>query len=294
MLLLSFFIFVVFGLISFGFAVANREKHRKKIIITSSISIFFMLVGFISAKYDDGSQRNNYSSGYESNNTKSKSEVKKIENTRNESDKQENKNSEEISEHRDTNLKGRGDPEVQGSRTEPNYKNVIGYVVVDKDDFKMNSQFLLQDFPHEPWLVKASYSKSNSDYTEEKAIQNLEHKTEVVVKDQMLTHKGFGVYVGKLLVERLSDRAKFYINVKNFVTKPYWNYNLVSAAEVGCYIAENLNDGTSVLVVERGKYGNYNGVVGYSWKDNAQKIGNKTYGRFVRQGFKPEQLKIIY
>ena len=190
--------------------------------------------------------------------------------------------------HRDTSLKGRGD-DAKWSK-EPDYMNVIGYVVVDKYDFKFES---MREMPQTPWLIEAGYSKSNSDYTDEIAHQKLEHKTEVVVRSQFFKHLHHDVYEGRLKVERLSDGKEFFINVQNFVTKPYWeDKNLLTAAEVGMYIAEDTRNGTKYLVFQRGTQNNYDGLVVGTWQEK-EKYG-KIYPQLVKKPMKPEFLKIIY
>ena len=237
--------------------------------------VLFVILGVLGSGRN--SSQNNYSK-QKVTEEKTSSEVKKVEQNQNKSDNQENKPSEEISEHRDTSLKGRGDPEIDGSRQEPNYKNVIGYVVVYPSDF--NPDVINAEIPQEPWTVK--------DFYESKI---LEHKTEVVVKSQDLHHQVFDLYKGSLTVERLSNREKFTINVKNFVTKPYWQYgNLINAAQVGSFIAEDLNTGERVLVTG----GNTTDLIGYVWQENVKQLHGKVYNGLVKKNFKPEQLKIIY
>lgn len=66
----------------------------------------------------------------------------------------------------------------------------------------------------------------------------VEHKTEVRVLWQELQHEGWGRYSGMLQVERLDNGKHLYVDVKTFITKPYWTYSdLQEAARVGTYLA---------------------------------------------------------
>ena len=165
---------------------------------------------------------------------------------------------------RPEDLNGRGWSDV--GREEPEYKNISGYVVIDYDDYELAHT---DDFPSSPWYVPI-YEKDKQFYTE---IGTVEHKTEVIVKDQELEHEGHGAYSGYLLVESIETGDSFYIDVGNFLTKPYWTYSPNEAVKVGYYIAElnqvsdyypvsldnekvELEDGTLVLVTGRtGTYG---------------------------------------
>ena len=85
--------------------------------------------------------------------------------------------------------------------------------------------------------------------------ERLEHKTEVVVKGQMLKHEGYGAYSGYFLVEKMSTGEEYYINVNNFVTKPYWSYDdVIEAARTGCFIAEFNQESDFYPVTGNGKY----------------------------------------
>lgn len=128
--------------------------------------------------------------------------------------------------HKD--LKGRGESDV--GRNEPQYVGVIGYIAVSHSDLTT------ADAPYEtPWPVK-TYAPDKQFWNETDT--PLEHKTEVVVKNQMLKHRGYSYYVGYLCVQRRSDGQEFYIDVNNFITKPYWTYSdPIAAAREGDYLA---------------------------------------------------------
>ncbi len=129
------------------------------------------------------------------------------------------------------NLKGRGHSDA--GRQEPNYKNVIGYVVIgSKEEYSLQHT---DSFPETPWVVPI-YDKVEDDFIE---IGFIEHKTKIIVKSQQLKHEGYGAYSGFLLVENIDTSEQFYINVRNFITNPYWTFSdLKEAVSIGDYIAE--------------------------------------------------------
>lgn len=166
---------------------------------------------------------------------------------------------------RDETLRGRGHSD--SGREEPEYENVIGYVVIPYNEYSLTQT---DSFTETPWSVPV-YGKEGNSYAENGAV---EHKTEVVVKSQKLEHEGYGGYSGYLLVERLDNSEQFYINVGNFLTKPYWTYtDLDEAVLAGYFIGEyhgvsgnapvdkgneivELDDGMLVLVIgPTGLYG---------------------------------------
>lgn len=121
-------------------------------------------------------------------------------------------------------LRGRGHSD--GGREEPQYVGVVGYAAVYYNDLDY------REGPHDtPWHIK-TYEKDKQFWNE--ASEGLEHKTKVVVKQQWLEHKGYDNYDGYLEVERLSDGRRFYIDVGNFITEPYWTYgDVMSAIKIG-------------------------------------------------------------
>lgn len=121
-------------------------------------------------------------------------------------------------------LRGRGHSD--SGREEPQYVGVVGYAAVYFGDLDW------RDGPHDtPWHIK-TYERDKQFWHE--TTEGLAHKTEVVVRQQMLEHKGYDNYGGYLEVERLSDGRRFYIDVGNFITDPYWTYgDVMSAIKVG-------------------------------------------------------------
>lgn len=224
-----------------------------------------------------------------------KTEVKKVETQQT---KSENKTPEPVNYE---NLKGRGYSD--SGRTEPQYVGVKGYVVVGySEEYNLTHS---ENSLNGGWIIP-TYQQDKQFWNE--TGQFLNHKAEVTVKKQILQHKGYGGYSGYLLVQRLSDNTEFYINVGNFITKPYWNYNPKKAMLEGLCIAEfnqvsnfypvnnsgekvELPNGIRVLIVSQppgGKVGSSNNISALVWKQ--WKYG---YGE-VNIYFNEQDLKIIY
>ncbi len=123
-----------------------------------------------------------------------------------------------------TVLKGRGNSDI--GRSEPQYENITGYVASYDDE----------EYSIEPnWQIPI-YQKDKQFYEE---CGKIAHKTKVLVLEQELEHSSHGFYKGYLLVKDIDTENTFYINVKNFINTPYWEYtDLYEAALVGEYIAE--------------------------------------------------------
>lgn len=198
---------------------------------------------------------------------------------------------------RNGNLNGRGTSD--NGREEPNYENVIGYVVVgskQQDEIEKTDNFSDLSL----WNIP-TYEKDKQFWNETGV--TIPHKTEVVVVEQFLTHRGWGFYYGYLLVKKLDDDTEYYINVDNFITKPYWTYskNLSEASKIGNYVAVfnqksdfyptdrdgkkvEIPDGQKVLVTGE----EYGKIEAYVWKQ--WRLG---YGG-VTVCFEPDDLEIIY
>lgn len=194
-------------------------------------------------------------------------------------------------------LLGRG--RSDSGRNEPEYKGITGYVALYDHSNIKNSDSCFNT----PWLIP-TYEKDKQFWVESGSV---EHKTEVTVLEQELNHDGWGIYSGYLLVSRIDTGEQFYIDVKNFITRPYWTFdNLEDAADVGYYIAEfnqvsdyypessgdkvELNNQTKVLVTGRSD--------GYNTRDGAVqaivfKEWSEGYGG-VPVDFDPSDLTIIY
>lgn len=212
--------------------------------------------------------------------------------------------SQTVGDHYDESLNGRGLSD--SGRSEPNYLNVIGYVAlsasisrtIEKTDSFQNTEL---------WIVP-TYERDKQFWNEN---GHLAHKTEVVVREQFLEHKGYGSYSGYLRVEKVDDGAEYYIDVKDFVTKPYWKYtdDMRTAALTGTFIAEykqvsdfypvtsdgkkvEIPDGTIVLVTgigtAKGVKQEDNGIEAIVWKEWRNGYGG------VDCFFNPADLTIVY
>lgn len=131
-------------------------------------------------------------------------------------------------------LRGRGLPDE--GRNEPHYDGGTGYIVVSS-----NEEFIIkkkEEFQNTSYWVVPTY-RIDKQFMVETNVK-LPHKTKVVVKEQKLHHMGYGAYTGFLRVELPENGKQYYINVKNFVTRPYWTYtdNVLLAAQTGAFIAK--------------------------------------------------------
>ncbi|MBQ9479030.1 MAG: hypothetical protein IJU71_05680 [Selenomonadaceae bacterium] len=112
-------------------------------------------------------------------------------------------------------LKGRGSDMI----SDLNYVGIQGFIAIS-----FNEQYELiknNSYLNTPWQVP-TYERDKQFWVETGI--TLDHKTPIVVRQQFITQeKRYDPYEGYLLVERLSDGEKFYINVKHFITKPRWN-----------------------------------------------------------------------
>lgn len=206
----------------------------------------------------------------------------------------------------DESLKGRG--MADSGRSEPDYVNHLGYVVVSNDEeleLEKNENFTDSSIWKIPTFEpdKQFWNKTDT---------YLPHKTKVVVLEQMLEHSGYGAYEGYLLVKKIDDGTQHYINVSNYVTKPYWNYqdNIRESALTGYFVAEYnqksdyypisgggekvvLENGKKVLVTKVSGTSRYvkpdeNGILALVW-------GDWKYGHgAVDVYFNEEDLRILY
>ena len=207
--------------------------------------------------------------------------------------------------HYDESLNGRG--HADSGRNEPDYINVIGYVALSASQAYGIEK--MDNFQDESLWVIPTYEQDKQFWNEN---GTLPHKTEVVVREQALKHEGYGAYSGYLLVEKTDDGSLYYIDVNNFITKPYWTYqsDMRTAALTGDFVAEykqvsnyypvdsggdklEIPDGTIVLVT---------GVTGTSSKFNSNETGIEAivwkewrygYGG-VKCHFNADDLTIIY
>lgn len=206
---------------------------------------------------------------------------------------------------RNEELKGRGMADV--GRNEPNYINTIGYVVISSDkQYELSNTDKFTDTSL--WTAPAL----ELDEQLSRTAVTLPHKTEVVVLEQNLEHSRYGSYSGYLLVQKLDDNKKYYIDVSNYITKPYWTYTdkLREAALTGMFIAEyhqvsdyypitdggnivSLEDGTIVLVTKPAGLSRYvnpeqTEITADVWKNWSLGYGD------VSVNFNSKDLTIIY
>lgn len=160
-------------------------------------------------------------------------------------------------------IKGRGRSDE--GRSEPNYIGLYGYgVVYDGYDVRKLSLNSTWTFP--------TYKKIDYDHYEVDG--ELEHKTIIKVISQDLIHKGYGSYDGYLTVIIPGEEdVEYLIDVSNFITNDYWNFNSVySSTDYGYSVAEynqtsdklpvyvnndiaEIQDGIKVII--KGKTGTY-------------------------------------
>lgn len=125
-------------------------------------------------------------------------------------------------------LNGRG--RSDSGRSEPQYVGHSGYLAF-YGTFSGDDDSCLEA----PWEIP-TFLQDKQFWNE---VGTVEHKTEVRVLWQELTHEGWGNYSGILLVERIDNGEQLYVDVSNFITKPYWTFSeLREAALVGEYLAE--------------------------------------------------------
>lgn len=207
----------------------------------------------------------------------------------------------ELSGKRNEQLTGRGASDE--GREEPQYVGVIGYVVVGTEqEYELKNT---DDFESEEYWKIPTFEQDKQFWEETDTY--LSHKTEVVVKKQFLEDEGWGFYSGKLLVETI-DEDQFYIDVNNFITKPYWEYGpkrIMDAAKIGPFVAEfnqnseyypvntngdkvELSDGTRVLVTGTSVVKSVSKVEAIVWNEWSRGYGG------VSVYFTPDDLSIMY
>ena len=126
-----------------------------------------------------------------------------------------------------SDMKGRGIIDYPG--LEPNYVNAIGYVsVYIEADLEENA-----DFSHTPWIIPI-YRKTNNGWEK---YGTIEHKTKIGIIAQELKKQNGREYEGYLEFQELTSGQIAYINVKNFVTTPYWELDVSKAVTSGYGLA---------------------------------------------------------
>lgn len=199
--------------------------------------------------------------------------------------------------HRDESLKGRG-----MGYTSPEYVGVIGYVVTGLYDVSFEKDGCCTDGD---WQVPI-YEKDKQFW---KVAGEVSHKTEVVVLEQELS-MSIRAYSGYLLVKQLDNGAEYYIELGNYMTKPYWEQDVISAVSDGYVLAEfnqvsdyypvfmnggayPMEDGTVLLLV--GKSGLSRYINMYTNQLEAKRYIKVSKGWIIRDVYvNADDLTIIY
>ena len=124
-------------------------------------------------------------------------------------------------------LKGRGLAEVSG--LEPNYTHAIGFAAI----YSNNKLEENPDSINTPWEVPVFYKTDNGWEPD----GTIKHKSKIGIISQELTKKNGKEYQGYLEFQEIETGKRGYINVKNFITVPYWDLAISEAVEKGYCIA---------------------------------------------------------
>ena len=200
---------------------------------------------------------------------------------------------------RDETLKGRGNSDV--GRSEPQYKGIIGYVAAYEG-------YTIDNVSIEGWKWTVPTYQQDKQFWNE--VGTIDHKTEVLVKEQMIQHRSHGWYEGYLLVERTDTKEQVYINVNDFITKPYWlSEDKLDAVKYGDYIAKftqvsdyyAVNKSNDKAELEDGTYILIDGMTGTYGKNGPNNETNQVEGIVLsgskkgsRIFFNTNDLTIIY
>ena len=125
-------------------------------------------------------------------------------------------------------MRGRGLPDETG--VEPDYRGVVGYASL-QGDWEV-SRF--NTFTQTPWQLPV-YEEKGGEFTA--ANDSIKHKTPVLVIDQQIREAKGHKFIGYLKVVRLDIHHIVWIDVTQFVTVPYWTYELKEAMKYGYCIA---------------------------------------------------------
>ncbi len=125
-------------------------------------------------------------------------------------------------------LKGRGFSDYAG--IEPNYVGAKGFAAVYCDEALENDK----DCFNTPWRIPV-YQMGDRGLVESGYI---DHKSQIGILDQYLEKKNGKEYEGYLWFVDFASNMTGYINVKNYVTVAYWNYDAIDSVEKGYGIAE--------------------------------------------------------
>ena len=130
--------------------------------------------------------------------------------------------------HRNGLIIGRGISD-EPSGAEPYYIGLVGYAAVANDESARPGAEGI-DFQ---WTVPAYMLFEKRWYY----TKSLQHKTGVLVLNQVLKETGKGRFTGRLRVIRLDSGEICWMDVENFVTVPYWFYPARRALKYGNSVA---------------------------------------------------------
>ena len=125
-------------------------------------------------------------------------------------------------------MQGRGLPDQSG--VEPDYRGVVGYASL-QTSWEV-SRF--NTFTETPWQLPV-YTEKSGEFAP--ADDSIKHKTPVLVIDQQIRESKGHKFVGYLKVVRLDIHRIVWLDVTQFVTVPYWTYDLREALKYGYCIA---------------------------------------------------------
>ncbi len=129
-------------------------------------------------------------------------------------------------------MKGRGEPDVVGE--EPDYRGIVGYMAL-QTSWEV-SRF--NTFTQTPWLLPV-YENTGEKW---KVVDTIKHKTPVLVVEQRIREQKGHKFAGYLKVVRLDTHHMIWVDVKQFVTVPYWTMDLEKAVQYGYVIAVYRNN----------------------------------------------------
>lgn len=124
-------------------------------------------------------------------------------------------------------MNGRGLPDEAG--VEPNYRGVVGYASL-QTSWEV-SQF--NRFTETPWVLPV-YEQKGDDWV---VTDSIKHKTPVLIVDQQIREGKGHKFIGYLKAVRLDVHKMIWLDVTQFVTVPYWTYELREAVKYGYCIA---------------------------------------------------------
>jgi len=170
------------------------------------------------------------------------------------------------------------------------YASVREYIAIDAYDPSRDINFATTT-----WKVP-SFKKDKQLYVDNGTIV---HKTKVEVVDQDLKDHGHDHGTGYLTVKVLDTGEITIIDVHNFVTVPYWELDVESAASIGEYVAEYHQKSDYWPVSRNKKVRAPEGIKvivrGINRTDGLIWVSGLVYqdGEWISYSFQPEDLTVI-